>query len=432
MAHSSLALPTPPSQFLSHLSNHQRTKTRDLLQPFLSYESWLRTAFAGENVKIDNLANIVPIYDGNENACKVRTIDRERSDGAKYIMPLPDYVREEDSTLAIAASVEEYMRNFHGFSHGMLRDLDWSNIVVAGSSALLPLLSRRRDVSMINDLCINSSPEEYFQKIASRSDIDIFLYGLESEDAAIILVSQLESMVRMNQGLSHGEGLSVRSKNVITFLSPKWPYRNVQVILRLYRSISEILTGFDVDCSCVAFDGRQVYSNPRGISAITTRTNIIDLSRRGPAYEYRLWKYRNHNFEVFWDSLNRSRINPMLFNPIQYTVNKYEGLAKLLLYEKKLQDDGYCEKRLFEGIDESCGSTSQVPSDYALYEIPSGEGVTAEMVYENFESRPDNHCYFGTIQQVIDGRKSGVGEDECLVGKVRFNQHIRDEQKGDW
>ncbi|KAI1359013.1 ankyrin repeat protein [Xylaria arbuscula] len=424
MAHNSPALPTPPSQFLPHLSNHQLTETRRLLQPFLSYESWLRTAFADGNVEVDKLANMVPIYDGEQNGFKIRTIDRVRADGAKYIMPLPDHVREEDSTLAIAASFEEYTRNFHGFSHGILQGIDWSNIVVVGSSALLPLLSRRRGVP-------DSSPEEYFQKIASKSDIDIFLYGLESEDAAIILVSQLESMVRMNQGSNHGEGLSRRSKNAITFLSPKQPYRHVQVVLRLYRSISEILTGIDLDCSCVAFDGRQVYSNPRGISAIATRTNMIDLSRRGPAYEYRLWKYRKYNFEVFWDSLDRSRINPILFNPFLTVFDRVQGLGRLLLYEKELQEgiskegkegDDW-EKQLLSRIDESGGSSSQVRGDYDPYGILSGEEVTAGTVYENLESHPDESCQHGTIQEVIEGKSSGVGNHEYLIGRVRFNQH---------
>ncbi|KAJ3575038.1 hypothetical protein NPX13_g4171 [Xylaria arbuscula] len=333
---------------------------------------------------------MVPIYDGEQNGFKIRTIDRVRADGAKYIMPLPDHVREEDSTLAIAASFEEYTRNFHGFSHG--------NIT---------------------------------RKIASKSDIDIFLYGLESEDAAIILVSQLESMVRMNQGSNHGEGLSRRSKNAITFLSPKQPYRHVQVVLRLYRSISEILTGIDLDCSCVAFDGRQVYSNPRGISAIATRTNMIDLSRRGPAYEYRLWKYRKYNFEVFWDSLDRSRINPILFNPFLTKFDRVQGLGRLLLYEKELQEgiskegkegDDW-EKQLLSRIDESGGSSSQVRGDYDPYGILSGEEVTAGTVYENLESHPDESCQHGTIQEVIEGKSSRVGNHEYLIGRVRFNQH---------
>jgi hypothetical protein len=65
--------------------------------------------------------------------------------------------------------------------------------------------------------------------IASSSDIDIFLYGLDSEAAAIERILQLEAAVRENQRLLPGGGLSLRSNNAITFISPKWPHRHVQV-----------------------------------------------------------------------------------------------------------------------------------------------------------------------------------------------------------
>ncbi|KAI1422717.1 hypothetical protein F5Y12DRAFT_761388 [Xylaria sp. FL1777] len=308
----------------------------------------------------------------------------------------------------------------------IMSKIDWSNIVVVGSSALLPLLSRRRDVLMMNDEYIDSSPENYFKTISGKSDIDIFLYGLDSEEKAILLIYQLEAMVRKNQKLRPGEGLSARSKNAITFLSPKSPYRHVQVILRLYKSISEILTGIDVDCSCVAFDGRQVYSNPRGIAAIATRTNTIDLSRRGLAYEYRLWKYRGHNFEVFWDCLERSRINTMLFKLGTCKTNELKGLARLLLLEQRLHDergkeDEYWGRRPSESISEKGESSTSVPSEYALYELPYGEDITTERFLADFRSHPDDPCLVDTIQKVIEGKESGVG-------KVSFIQHIPGQQ----
>ncbi|KAI0419720.1 ankyrin repeat protein [Xylaria grammica] len=427
MADNPPPLPRPPSQFLSHLSNHQRTETRELLQPYLSYETWLRRAFARGDAGIDSFANLVPIYNGCEEAFRIRTLDRETADKGKYIMPLPDDTREEESALAITESKEKYLRNFNGFSR------DWSNIVVAGSSALLPLLSCRKGVDYP---CIDSSPESYFETIAGKSDIDIFLYGLDNEDAAITLIFQLESMVRRNQNLSPGEELSLRSTKAITFLSPKWPYRHVQIILRLYNSISEILTGFDVDCACVAFDGTQVYSNPRGIAAIATRTNLIDLSRRGPSYENRLYKYRSHNFDVFWDSLERSRINTMLLNPFINRPNESRGLARLLIYEKMLQEDMDCwgkeaaslGGRSPKSIDETGESSLQVPSEYALYEIPYGEDFTAERFRETFISRPGDPCLFGTIQKVTEGRESNFSGNESLIGKVRFIRHIPGQQ----
>ncbi|KAI0964856.1 ankyrin repeat protein [Xylaria arbuscula] len=437
MADDPSPIPRPPSQFLSHLSDHPQIETRELLQPYLAYEAWLRMAFARGDTGIDNFANVVPIYNGCEHAFRIRTIDRETADGEKYIMPLLDDEREEDSALAITASIEKYWRNFNGFSHGILADLDWSNIVVAGSAALLPLLSRRRDIPTTNDLYIDGSPENYFETIASKSDIDIFLYGLDSDDAAITLIFQLESMIRNNQNLFPGEGLSMRSKNAITFISPKRPYRHVQVILRLYKSISEILTGVDVDCACVVFDGRQVYSNPRGIAAISTRTNTINLSLRGPAYENRLCKYRSHNFEVFWNSLERSQISAMLFDTCIWRPKDQKGLARLLTFEQMLQNEqtgwwgkeyGDWGRKPLKSLDEMCESSLSVPSKYALYEIPYGEDYTVERFLEDFRSHPEDPCLRGAIQNVINGRKSEARGEDSLVGKVNFIQHIPGQQ----
>jgi hypothetical protein len=260
-----------------------------------------------------------------------------------------------------------------------------------------------------------------FRVVASSSDIDLFLYGLDSEDSAINRIPQLEAVVRENQRLSSGAGMALRSENAITFISPKYPYRHVQVgvyissiscgllpmliisgekkiILRLYKSISEILTGFDVDCACVAFDGKQVYSNPRGITAIATRTNTVDLSRRSPctcphserfsslpfskktktAYENRLYKYRSHNFEVYWDSLKRSRINAENCSP-KSNPQILTGLSRLIFFENILKGrrDPYRRKRLLKTIDDSGEPTLATPSGYATLEIPYGERFTA-------------------------------------------------------
>lgn len=66
------------------------------------------------------------------------------------------------------------------------------------------------------------------RRTAGTSDIDIFIYGLD-EDAAIRKITQIEAVVRKNQRLTHGIGLALRTEHAITFVSPKWPYRHVQV-----------------------------------------------------------------------------------------------------------------------------------------------------------------------------------------------------------
>ena len=123
---------------------------------------------------------------------------------------------------------------------------------------------------------------------------------------------------------------TVRTKNAITIAS-QYPTRHVQIVLRLYDSISQIITGFDVDCACAAYDGKQVYAAPRALAAFMTQSNTIDLTRRSPSYENRLSKYSHRGFEVHWPLLDRSRVDPTIF---ERSFGRTQGLARLLILEK--------------------------------------------------------------------------------------------------
>ncbi|KAI1464320.1 uncharacterized protein F4812DRAFT_442994 [Daldinia caldariorum] len=416
---------TPSSHFISHLDKHPKTPTRELVKPYLEYETRLRELFAEPDSQVDDLANLVPIYDGQEHKFKIRTIDRQGADKDKYILPLKDEQREKDGSLAITQSLAEYRVNLDGFTHGVLARLDWSNIVIAGSSALLPMLSYRKDVKIEYDLTMENALETYYQTVAGFSDIDIFLYGLDSEDEAIRRILEIEAVVRRNQRLFSGQGLALRSKNAITFISPRYPFRHVQVILRLYRSISEILTGFDVDCACVAFDGTQVYTNPRGVTAIATQTNTIDLTRRSPSYENRLYKYRNHNFEVYWDALDRSRVKRHFFD-LDEGRGQITGLARLVLSEHDLRRGPrpYQLRRSMKRYDDGGEPLLATPSGYATHEIPYSERFTAQRVREYVTEHSQEPYMFGTIREVTGQEKSsGKKGKGVLPQKVSFIKH---------
>lgn len=114
--------PTKPSLFLALLSEDSSadTSTRELVQPYLLYETWLRQAFAKPHIGLDGLDGLVSIYDGYERAFKIRNIDREMTTPDKYIMPFEKRERERDGELAIAGSIEEFHEHFKAFTHGWL------------------------------------------------------------------------------------------------------------------------------------------------------------------------------------------------------------------------------------------------------------------------------------------------------------------------
>ena len=87
--------------------------------------------------------------------------------------------------------------------------------------------------------------------------------------------------------------VAFRTKNTVTLVS-QYPYKHIQIILRLYRSTSEVkeqknmpnphtatcphtvanmqvLVGFDVDCCSVAYDGTNVWATPRAHNAIVSQ-----------------------------------------------------------------------------------------------------------------------------------------------------------------
>ncbi|PWY90954.1 hypothetical protein BO70DRAFT_307386 [Aspergillus heteromorphus CBS 117.55] len=338
-------------------------------------------------------------------------------------MPLKGKERVPKGDLAITASFTEFKRQFEGFTH------DWSNIVVAGSAALIPLLSIRRDIKPTVTAAVERPLEHYYQTVANVSDIDIFIYGIDSEEAAIQRIREVEAVVRKNQRLLHGEGLSIRTKNTVTFVSPKWPSRHIQIILRLYRSVTEILTGFDVDCACVAFDGRHVYATPRGVTAIVTRTNTIDLTRRSPSYESRLFKYRKQGFEVFWESLDRSRIDMGLFRSLyegrELQPKKLKGLARLILSEMVLEYkqrpyDRYLIKRALKKLDDARDPEFLAPTVYTSLEIPYTTQFTADKV-RKFAAKHSNIPFLsGSLNEVISGPGCWRPTNEEISGRIRF------------
>jgi hypothetical protein len=211
--------------------------------------------------------------------------------------------------------------------------------VAAGSSvttALLPVPEKWAASK-------RSLREYYHEQLAPASDVDLFLYGL-SEEQAIEKIKQIERNIKDSILC---ETTTIRTKNAITIAS-QYPTRHVQIVLRLYDSISQIITGFDVDCACAAYDGNQVYAAPRAVAAFVTQCNTIDLTRRSPSYENRLSKYSRRGFEVHWPLLDRTRVDPTIF---ERSFGRTQGLARLLILEKlpKTADrDNYMDQRRAE------------------------------------------------------------------------------------
>lgn len=336
-------VPVSHANWIAHAAAHPEASLRDLITPYKEYDSKLREVFAQQP---DHPAiatpNVLPIFAGREHELKIRArnlADESKVERQRYLMPLNKADRKPTGSPAVVQSLSEFQTNFQLFSESSLVDMDWSNVVVAGSAVVTSLLPVPEEYNGSK----RALREYYHQQLAPASDVDLFLYNL-TEEQAVEKIKQIEQRIK-DSILT--ETTTVRTKNAITIAS-QYPTRHVQIVLRVYRSISEILTGFDVDCSCAAYDGKQVYASPRALAAYMTQINTIDLTRRSPSYENRLSKYARRGFEVYWPLLDRSRIDPTLF---ERSFGRTLGLARLLVLEKlpKSTDrDAYVDQRRAE------------------------------------------------------------------------------------
>lgn len=321
-------LPASHVDLPKYISRHQDRPIVDIIEPYRRYESELRTVFAQDrtNPALDDpYLNVLPLF--NENTKEITTRARDLSaetddEKSKYVMPLPEDKRRPHGSPATVSSISEFQKNFSVFSESSLVDLDWNNVVAAGSSVVNCLLPVPKEFNTTK----RKLREYYHEKFCPASDVDLFLYGL-THDEAIDKIKQIEKSIR---DALLNEVVVVRTKYALTIAS-QYPVRHVQIVLRVYKSISEILTGFDIDAAGGAYDGNQVFVTPRALGSFITQINHIDLSRRSPSYESRLSKYSHRNFEVYWHDLDRTRIDPTIF---ERSFKRTLGLARLLVLER--------------------------------------------------------------------------------------------------
>nr|OQO24706.1 hypothetical protein B0A51_08620 [Rachicladosporium sp. CCFEE 5018] len=333
-------LPAAHEDFLQYIAAHPNTPMNDLLSPYKTYDAEMRKIFARQtDHPAASKSIIVPIFNGNEQTLKIRArelkteTDKQRE---SFIMPLKVDERKKHGSPAVVQTLQDFKTNFALFSESSLADLDWNNVCVSGSAAVTALLTVPKEHAVSK----KTLRHYYHDILAPASDVDLFLYGLD-EEQAIAKIIQIEQKIKDALLV---ETTTIRTKHAITIAS-QYPTRHVQIVLRRYSSLSEILLGFDVDSSCAAFDGKQVYASPRALAAYMTQINTIDLTRRSPSYENRLSKYRQRGFEAHWPELDRSRIDPTIF---ERSFGRTEGLARLLIIEKlpkRDERDVYIDQR---------------------------------------------------------------------------------------
>lgn len=146
-ASSTFTLPKVPvahQDFVSYVNNKAGPEVAELVTPFNEFEARLREGFAQHRDHPslqDPNVNAVPIFKQGQDVPRIskRDID-DKTHHQDHIIPLTAKNRKPAGAPATVETVQDFKKNFNLFSESSLVDLDWSNVVAAGSSVVTPLL----------------------------------------------------------------------------------------------------------------------------------------------------------------------------------------------------------------------------------------------------------------------------------------------------
>ncbi|KAF8987598.1 hypothetical protein BDQ17DRAFT_1435523 [Cyathus striatus] len=270
---------------------------QSVLKPSIDDEAALRRLWATDksNSRLANpYVGLVDVFaaPASIRTTRARVISPDGSNlNTKYVCPLTEENRRKEGDACMVDSLDEFKKNWAIFTEGSLSQLlDWNNVIASGGSVLA---------------CLTPLPDEY-----PASDVDLFLWGMNAEQAEKKIVQIYEAV----RDSVPWDVTCVRTKHTVSIHS-QYPYRSIQIVLRLYSSPAEILAGFDVDAPCCAYDGTRVLASPRSIVAQMRQCNTIDVTRRSPSYEVRLTKYAARGYEVYVPTLERDLVDPTVGLP---------------------------------------------------------------------------------------------------------------------
>lgn len=274
------------------------------------------------------------------------------------------------------------------FSH-----VDFNNILIAGGSVIGTLLQENWN-----------------------NDVDIFIYGLTEDKAfekVAILISQIyasyeESIKRKNNQdfeevedeveekvedfysknmnkrgstaisrRSRGSKLrskvvgkqteieveNIRNDKAITLMIDN--KQEIQIILRVYKSVSEILHGFDMGSVAVGYDKSNVYFTSLGKFSYENLANIVDPTRRSTTYEKRLMKYFNRGFQIILPYLDLTKLRT---DNLKYNIEEVASLPYFTFSYKNIKGNKITIGRLLKWGQKSVDFSQNVDDNQSDYQ----------------------------------------------------------------
>ncbi|KAN0045233.1 hypothetical protein ACTA71_005610 [Dictyostelium dimigraforme] len=196
---------------------------------------------------------------------------------------------------------ENFINNFHLVTNNMFNDLS-------------KIPKTCFFIGGIITACVTNSINDDAYK---DGDVDICFTLEEGNDIVEFIEAYFGPLNELQSEKTttiHGQHLTI---------SKYYPNRHVQINLHHYPTLEAILVGVDIDASCFAFNGKDLYCLERAMHSINYSINIaceLNFNVRGNVcYQKRLFKYLDRGFSIFYLS------TPEIDYFLKYIVNNKNG-----------------------------------------------------------------------------------------------------------
>ncbi|QKF93471.1 hypothetical protein QKU48_gp0013 [Fadolivirus algeromassiliense] len=333
----------------------------------------------------------------------------------------------------------KYINNLNDFKerfykkYRILKNVDMSNLLIAGGairSVLLDQHSKDIDVfvygidnptdatlrveKLIRDIQSHISKikngtylEEELNKLDSKNDTNKNKFQEEKDNE---LVKKLKQNKTIYDNYMDTEIVAMYNGSTVTLMIDNL---KLQVVLRLYNTLSEIIHGFDLGSSAVGFDGNNVLFTTLSKFCYENMVNIFDGTRRSTTYEYRLIKYFDHGFNIVLPNLDIGKLKTGYF---KYQLSEVCEMPHIIFSYSEINGNVVSVKKFYNLKD-----SSTVNSDYDFYDD-----------YDSKFKVP----YFN-LTELISGRKKFIYMKEINVNSAHdtnnedYNDDESDEEFND-
>ena len=313
-------------------------------------EARLRDVFAsgddgaiGRLDRYEGLVDFYSTYPGGVAFAAPPAVDSKSTLLYDALEPKPPLGRE--GAKATCEYIDQFKENFDALYPQVLTRLSdvmrSGQVFIAGGSVLLGLTALDPGAARLSNLPLRTRHTAFWSDTGA-GDVDVFVCA-RSPEACTALARDIWWALAVDGEFwkcERNRGVINMTKYSSQYTSPRHRQLVVQVVLRQYASLTEVLTCFDVDCCCVGLSLKRdwrdvknwrVWALPRAVRALQSGRNVVNAIHawpRSPAYEMRLTKYACRGFAVLCPGLDPASVDERRVRGSPF--DALSGVARLL------------------------------------------------------------------------------------------------------